>query len=684
MRDIYLFNPIKEAKLRGKGKTKEEFIKELKLVNNIYDFKKDYVDKQVFRFIEVIKMAFSEPRFMLRTLTFQIPFRLRKGGKIYNLPPIEFLYFMILVTPLAEKGVVLKDNYIFNPETFRVSDFDDYQNNIIIQDNKHHFTAEEANETFGWIRHQGDKICETLGDRLMQTLSLYDFVELIQRSDVAREIMMVKYDLPSKMTPKEIETLANSKMDSLTHEINQYKGGGMETALSAANKGQYKEFGVLLGNKPDLYGNTLPLTSPTNNIKGFTDIVAFYVDAHGGRKSEVLKLGVSVAGKFERSLTLLCADLKKVDLNYICSSEYYIPKFIKTIKDLKTIEGRYYIFDKKDKDEPFKVVSGRDTTLLNHTVYLKSPMTCSHPDFKNGTICRGCYSELLSVLNKRVHIGMNSAYSTSDDTQQVLLSGKHNLMTDTHDVEFIELFRNFFTMKMDIIIFNEEMCDAVRESDTYKKYSFFFNSKTIKKKKDGEHGSRNRIVEEIVVHNKETDEYYNIENVSECNIYMSSEMNELYRKYELQSHDERVFVPFEALVENPEMDIFEVEFKNNDLIEPIMELDSIINSKKIKEFEKPEDLLYKLIPLFNKAGINMPQIHMEIVISRLIKDNNMNYIDWSLKDPEYQLVTYNNAIMYNQSPVNSIIYGKVKQQLQGKWNFYEKEGTSIYDAMITT
>lgn len=291
MKDIYLFNPIEETKYRERGESSKEVIKEkLRLVNRVDRFTKTYVREQLQHFIHYVETAFANRKYMNMMLTYEVPYRLHANDEKRSLPVIPFMYFMILAGPLAEKGVKLDKSYIFNPPSSRIGkEIEDYIDRFYILQNRDKYTFEEMCEELSFVREMYDLMCEALGEKLMLNLSMYDFIDLIERNEDARDIIMVNYDFPSKATPKQIEELANKKTNELVDIIKEFKGSSLETCLTSGvvNTGQFKELAVLIGNKPDLYGNTIPLTSPTNNIKGFSDLAAYWVDSSGGRKAEV-------------------------------------------------------------------------------------------------------------------------------------------------------------------------------------------------------------------------------------------------------------------------------------------------------------------------------------------------------------------------------------------------------------
>ena len=242
MREIYLFDPVSEARLRQRGRTKKDMKNDISMINKVYKLTKSNTRKETKRFIDFIERAFANPNYMNMMMGYGIPYRLYNGDIKREMPVVSFMYFMILVTPLVEKGIVLDESYIFDPKPFRVRELEEYIDKNYITRNRDKFTYEEMCEEICFVRELFDTIAERLGERLMQNLSMYDFINLMDNSKEARDIMMVNYDFPNNVSPREIEELANKKTEELVDIIKTFKGSALESAFSlgVVNVGHFK------------------------------------------------------------------------------------------------------------------------------------------------------------------------------------------------------------------------------------------------------------------------------------------------------------------------------------------------------------------------------------------------------------------------------------------------------------
>ena len=98
-----------------------------------------------------------------------------------------------------------------------------------------------------------------------------------------------------------------------------------------------------------------------------------------------------------------------------------------------------------------------NTELIGKTIYMKTPITCTHPRRHEGYICSACYGKLMASLNCDIHIGKIAAAESADEIEQKLLSAKHALQTDTIRVEFDEIFYQYFELGNGQIGLNSDM-----------------------------------------------------------------------------------------------------------------------------------------------------------------------------------------------------------------------------------
>lgn len=676
---IFLFEP----------NMKEMHFDRLTQVVNIYEHTLEDFELNAERLIEHEKKYLGDIATHMFTLGQCIRFRVYKDQEPFDLPLYKFLInYTMLAIPIL-MGANMKRWTPWVPE--------------------HWSSKGWCNRVDYYIRicrrlGNSRKLCELIeaskylvnlwavraGDRLALSISNNEFIEVTKRSKTARECISCTYDIPKDITPAGLEELTKKKTHELLSIISNQKDLSIATYASNGlfNPGQFREYAVHIGHKPDLNGNTIPFTAPTNILMGTKDPRAYTIDAHGGRKAELIKLKVADAGTLERSLCMLLSDIKRVDNDYECDSKHYRVKKIMSQDDLINLEGRVYTLD-QDSDV-YYILDPYDPeaqTLIGKTIYVKTPITCTHPDRANGTICSACYGKLLGALNNDVHIGRLSALNSADDIEQGLLSAKHALLTNTDDVQFDDSFYDYFDFEACQIYFNQLMIDASSEhSDEFNNLYLEFNLNTIKKNKDGENRHHDRSVTEIVIYDRRDESRIVISEKNGLPVYLSPEFNEYFFLEAAQHADDVIQIPFSDLIDGGKVCcdvLFEYEYKNNELADALMQLEAILTKESsIDSYETYNECLDSLIPLFIKGGIKLPEIHIEMIVSQLIFNMDGKRVDWTEEDPKYRFYSITKAILTGESVVTSLLYREPNKQIMGKYNAYNKSGISDYDYFL--
>lgn len=617
-----------------------------------------------------------------------IRFRVYEGQDPLDLPLFQFfINYTMLIVPILTK-CDMKNWTPWVPEKWTASGWDK-QMNVYIAKARGNCNMRYLSELIEWSKYLTNLWCAEAGDRLALSISNNDFLEVANRSEHARKLMDCDFDIPENIEPSELEQLKKKETAKLLNIM------GEQTDLPISvyarnglfNPGQAGEFFVLQGYKPDLNDHTIPMTHHTNIIKGLKHPVAFMVDAYGGRKAEVLKLNVSDAGAFERSLTMLLSGVRYVDPDWECDSKHFRIRDIAGLDMLEKLEGRVATLDPKS-DEYF-IISPDDTNLIGKRLYIKTPITCTHPRRNEGYICSACYGKLMANLNRDIHIGRLAGLNSADEIEQKLLSAKHALTTNTNDIEFNDLFDAYFTKAAGQIRFNDAILEASANGEEHINDLYLeFHLTTMKKVLDGEGRHFDRSTSEIIVYDKNADTRVSIHEENGVPICLSPDFILKVFLPAIAHHnpDEPVLIKFTDIINNgisdPEI-LFEYQYMNNGIAKPLNTMQDILKgTSRINEFTNYDDLLNTLIPLFVAGGIHLPEFQQELLVSQLICDPKGRPVDWSLEKPEYKFMTIDAAIFANKSPITSVLYHESSGQLSGKYGTYNKCGTSQYDWFI--
>lgn len=678
---IFLYDPEEDNVKFEDGK----FFDRLTQIVNIYEHTIEDFEFNAKRIIKHFKKYYGDTDTGVFTLGQSIRFRVYKGQEPIDLSMFAFLMnYTMLIVPIL-MGADMKEWKPWTPERWTSKGWC-AQMNIYIQKVRHLGSPRRICELIEYSKWLMNLWCAEAGDRLGLSISNNDFIEVCNRSKEAYDLINCNYEIPDDMEPSEIEHLKKSYtarlLDIMSEQtdlpISIYAKNGL------FNPGQASEFFVMLGFKPDLYDHTIQMTHPTNIIKGLKHPVAFMVDAYGGRKAEVLKLNVSDAGAFERSLTMLLSTIRKVDPDYECDSRHFRVRDITGIDMLDRLDGRVATLDPKS-DEYF-IIDPRNTNLIGKRLYIKTPITCTHPDRENGTICSACYGKLMSQLNCDVHIGKLAGLNLADDMEQKLLSAKHALATNTNDIEFDDLFNAYFTKAAGHIRFNSAMIDeSQNNSADFNQLYLEFHLNGMTKSQDGEGRHYDRATPEIVIYNKKDDTRVVISEKNGIPIYLHPEFaTDWFKEAATYTKpDEPIMIPFSSLIDNGKVlceTLFEYQYQNNGIAKPLNTIQETLSKmSRINAFADYDECLNFLIPLFIAGGIHLPEFQQELLVSQLIYSMDGKPVDWTLEKPEYQFYTIDKAIYANPSPITSILYHESSMQLAGAYGTYNKKGTSEYD-----
>ncbi len=663
----------------------------LKQVVNLYKHDSNDIERNIEYMLDFISKHICDGLDSIYTVGQYVRFRLYKDSEIHKLPLGIFLFNYILWSPNLVINRAISETDILVTTKLTNGVVVEYINKNIIYSNRDKVTFYELCEHIQFIKTKLNRVCKLLGNKIMMSLSLFEFISVMKHDKEAKKSLTCSFDIPKNITPGRLEKLINQRTRELLKTIEGRSDLNISTYAKNGlfNEGQFKEFGCHMSFKPDLVGNTIPFTSNTNILMGINDVNAFTVDARGGRKAEVLKLNVSDAGEFERTLNALLAKVRYVDENYICDSKHFVEKVITTRDEIMNNDGRVYTLD-PDSDEYYIIDPYDDSqNIIGKKIYMKSPITCTHPRREEGYICKACYGYLLSSINTDIHIGRLSSLESSDQMQQKLLSAKHALVTKTKEIQFDSNFYTYFKLNGTQIMFHDELCQEILEDlDGFDNTVIEFNLSDLKKNRDGEGMRYDRSISEIVIHDKKADSRVLIKETTALPIYLTPSMSELFLDYFYDSAEsDCISIPFNELVtkEGEEFAIFELRYRNDDLADPLFELTGVLGKgAEINAHAGYNELLSRLIPLFNRGGIYIPHIHIELIVSALIFDKETgNRVDWNESDVNYEFKTLDKAILNSDSVWASLLYRETSKQISGGYGTYEKRGTSIYDVFIS-
>ena len=689
---IFLFRPIIDGK-ESENKYDKKMINRLYQVVDVYDHTMVDFEFNAITIIKHLKKYYGDIANSLYTVAQPISFRVYPEQKEpFILPLFKFLCNYTMLILLVELEIPMENWKPWVPEHWSASAWEQ-QMNKYIKIARPYANMRKICECVSLSKYLMNLYVGKAGDRIGLTLSEWDFIQVMLRDRDAYESITCTYPEAFKsMTPDQREKNSMDRTYQLLDTISKQQDLPLSvyTRNKLFNPMQFKEYAVHMTHKPTLDGMTIPYTYPTNVIMGIKDIRAFVVDASGGRKAEIIKLDVSDAGKLERALTMMMSPIRRVDLNYECDSKHFRKRYIAGIRDLAKLEGRVFTKDPKKANKFYILDPDKMTDLVGTTIYLKTPITCTHPWRKYGYICSACYGKLMASLNCDIHIGRAAATESADNIEQNMLSAKHSLNTQTIKVEFDDIFHEYFSIGDGTISLNAAMLDASLnpEETGFNHLHLEFYPNQMRKLQDGESRHYDREFDEIVIYNDQDETRTVITEKNNSPLYISPEFNDEFFLPAIMHHNakEAVRIPFTELVDTGEaavFSLFEFRYQNNELAGPLKKLEDIMfNCEAIASFSSYDDCIDTLNPLFIKGGIHIPDYQIEMLVSRLIVDEDGNEVDWNDPNPSYGFISINKSITDGPRPLTSVLYRESSSQIGGAHGTYDKEAYDPYAYFI--
>ena len=296
-----------------------------------------------------------------------------------------------------------------------------------------------------------------------------------------------------------------------------------------------------------------------------------------------------------------------------------------------------------------------------------SPATCNS---KEG-ICKKCYGTLFDINKDLESVGAFASTKESNPLGQYVLSSKHYQGTDSASIEFPEEFNEIFELN------STEIC--LSDSPTNDDELFILLDEVLTEKNDDKDYY---FVKSFQMVDAKGQTVYKISEDNDSSMYLSDRLVRYYKRLKNPRHP----IPLDAVVDDDDTMLFQIEIKSKQLTDPIRAIEKILN-KDSTTSQSLSDICQKLAETFIDIGIHINLVHIETSIKGLIrkKSNIFEYPDWSKNgDPTDVCVqTVNTGLKANPSALVSLSYGYLKQQLIGP-DLYEKSAPSHLDARFVT
>lgn len=640
---------------------------EVVVIEEITQSRKTY-EEAIERFYDYIKKGFEFEE--LRKCPVNFTFT-NSNRKIIQLELRHFVTNLMMWLPivLLDKQNDLGEKFIIDCRLISSKTIKGYIDELIVKPYRTEVSNKKMNKVLHDMLFNLSRISTDFNAILGLSMNVETFIDMSKRNKRFNEIIRTK--IPDEMQPNEIEShlkaLTNEQIRILQEDP---EGNFIQPILNAGTgikAGQFKEFAVNQGLKPDIDGKTIPIAVNSNFIVGgLENIVNYYIDALGGRKAQIMNSTVmGRAGYFARMVMLLTTSIVLGD-EKDCGTLNPIEFEIKSKEHLYRLKGRNY---RPLTSRTYRILKGDETELIGQKILVRSPITCA-----SEKICLTCYGELYHTNKDFESIGGYAAAKITEPLSQSILSSKHLLATDSEKVEFNEEFDQFFSISANEINIREDF------EDPEKRYSLIIMKDEIETIEEFDETEFNSYVPDFHVLDKQTGELIHMKEKHDKELYLSPELRDKIKK----KRKERIELPIADLEE--EMRLFVAEISNNELTKPLYDIMHLMNNeKKRKGYDTLDQVAQRMLDLLIISEIKSDSIHGEIMLRPLVRDKNdileiPDFRSYSAAD-EYQILTVMKALQFNPSVVVSLSFQYISKQLISPITFH-KTKPSYLDAFF--
>ena len=610
----------------------------------------------------------------------EYPVRFKFNAHEKEIHTIELRHFIVVIklwNPFVELNdlEVLDESYVPDYET-DIPAINDYINEKLIGTlREYHIKSTTVNYSISETLHKLRQISEDFSIILGLNFSIPMFIDLYNNHPVLRDMMESKFSL--NMQPHEVETQLHEMEDKEINYLMSLKDNHLGIVLRARTGMKHKqlvEYTISEGLKPDLDGNTIPITIENSTlIRGLDRPSYLYLDALAARKSLITnKKVMGKAGYFGKILLLLARTLQLSTTVSDCGSECYVTYDVRDKGFLKKLNGKFY---KVDRSDDLKLLNAKkDKDLIGKKILVRSAATCKLGD----CVCAKCVGY---TANNNFDIADGFAAFESEEVSKVvnqsILSTKHLLTTNSEVIRFNPEFYKFFALNAGEIFPRIDGNEDVSDIDNY---AIYIDPNDVTKLEEMDADSQYNTV----IYNGR---FYvrNLKKPSEPDICMQAENeNEIFLSADaLELWKGKNLIKFKDI--DDDFKLFEMVILNNELTKPLYDIMNLLNKEKKEEIDETIDsVCQKFVELLCDSKIAANAIAAELIINRLIKSANNIYERPSFngKEPSpYIIVTVTKALEKNRSPLIGISFQNIKRQFLSDELYTERDGSSYIDAL---
>ena len=537
---------------------------------------------------------------------------------------------------------------------------------------------------------------------ISNTLNLEDSIELMNASKEYDDVLHV--DLSNEL----LGNVQNKGMEYVRKAqdiiMNAEQIMGHEHCLrnpfasgEGINAKQYKDNSISIGTKPDGQGSIYhEIINQSYITGGLNKLMYQFIDSASARVAQIIsKKNVGDSGGFARILGLNNAQAcLNPDPTFDCGTNNYLIQHIPNKDILKMLNHRFYRLH--PHGPLFEIDADADFHLIGKTVYLRSPIFCQ--SYANGHgICKTCYGAHLYYVNLDISVGRIASEIITSQYTQMRLSAKHLLASNVIPILWNENFARFFTVDINHIQLRNDLdftsikdwkiCFSFSDiqlevDDDFYRHDFYGDDKHSTQD-DGPF--YNEYITQFKIINHLGEEFF-ITSVVErddvsnepAKLYFTRQFSDAIRKsLSLDDASDMITLNLTELVD---INIFILKMQNNDIGYSLDEFSDLINKKSVTKTYNASELINKLQLNTIKGNIHCSSVHLEVLIANQVRNAHDRSCmpNWYNINEPYELLTLNEALKDNNSPIIALTYQKLADTMKYAKTFH-KFSPSIYD-----
>lgn len=509
------------------------------------------------------------------------------------------------------------------------------------------------------------------------------FLNDYRKSQKIRDLNNI--EISQNLQTSEVEDLLRIKTTELIEELGHTKNPiwYVSKAGNHIKQKQLQELFISYGQIPDISGNVIPYTMKGNGFSsGYVDPVTYYIASTGARLSPIMnKEHMGEAGYLSRNLVLLSRTLTLSSTIFDCGTKHLLPLTVTNSTFLHRLENRWYC---ENLGENLKKLHYEDCKhLIGKKIWIRSIITCACGD----EVCHVCYGGDSHLVMNMPGMAIFNTEVYSQPVGQNILSTKHLLFTAANCLTFSNSFHKYFKFNAGDIYLKDKDDDADLPIEHLSIRIEEGNMIAINRQDMIEYNTfGNHVESPFYIYNDKTKEYDKIEIINYESMFIDSTSTKMFKLIQDKKTGKQYYeLPLVTLSSELEGRLLSIDIKNNGLTDNLYMIMNLIN-KNANKYDSYAQLAQDFFDMIIDAGIKCRHIQAEIILNRLIRDANDPYSrpDFSqFKDPEYKILTLNQALMNSKAPTLGFSYQETKRQILSDALYEDKNGSSYLDPLYS-